>query len=196
MNKKFILLNTPTFILCLGLIGCANIPSHIIVSPNIELMPNLVHKNKKIKLNIADNRTAEHIVQIVKDGNETIFLAANEKLETTISNTLSKHWEKQKLTLDKNAINKITISIEKAILNINQTTFKYTEQSEIILNVTVNHKLQSLSIAFKNRGNSEGPLKADIAVLERNFNQRLSNLLTQILTSSKIHDFLNSPNRR
>jgi len=56
--------------------------------------------------------------------------------------------------------------------------------------VIVNNGSETLTSTFKNRGNSDGPFKADIAVLERNFNERLAKLLQQIIANQKINDFL------
>jgi uncharacterized lipoprotein len=153
-------------------------------------MKGITHYNKQAQLNVIDMRTANHIVQIMRKNKANTLVSAKEKFDNTVKNTLSKHWQQQGLTINNNAVNKIDISIEKAVISVNQTTLEYEVQTEILLKVIVNNGDKTLTISFKNRGNSEGPLKADIAVLERNFNQRLTKLLLQILTNKKINDFL------
>lgn len=179
-----------TFILVLGLNGCANIPSHVIVAPDIMITPAITHNNKQAQLDVVDMRTANHVVQIMRKGEASTLVSAQERLEETIKNNLSKHWKKQGLVINGNAINTINISIEKAVISVSQETMEYKVQTEIVLKVTVKNGSQTLKSTFKNRGNSDGPLQADIAVLERNFNQRLANLLQQILANKKISDFL------
>lgn len=176
--------------LMLGLNGCANIPSHIIVTPEITSTPATSYHNKQAQLDVIDMRTATHIVQIMRAGEAATLVSAQERLEDTIKATLKKHWHKQALTIDSYANNTINISIEKAIISVTQDTMEYKVQTEIVLKVTANNGNQTLTSTFKNRGNSDGPLQADIAVLERNFNQRLSKLLQQILANQKISDFL------
>ena len=177
-------------LLLLGLYGCANVPSHIIIAPEIMNVSNTVQINKKAQLDVVDMRTSNHIVQIMREGKAAILVSAQERLENTIQDTLTEHWKKQHLTLNNNAINNINISIDKAIINVEQATFEYKVQTEIILKVIVNNGSETLTSTFKNRGNSDGPFKADIAVLERNFNERLAKLLQQIIANQKINDFL------
>jgi uncharacterized lipoprotein len=179
-----------TLSLVLGLNGCATIPSHVIVAPDVMVTPAVFHNNKQAQLNVIDMRTAIHVVQITREGEAATLVSAQERLENTINNTLSKHWKKQGLILGANSINTINVAIEKAVISVAQETMSYKVQTEIILKVTINNGSQTLTNTFSNRGNSDGPLQADVAVLERNFNLRLAKLLQQILANKKISDFL------
>ena len=179
-----------TLSLVLGLNGCATIPSHVIVAPDIMVTPAVFHNNKQAQLDVIDMRTAIHVVQITREGEAATLVSAQERLENTINNNLSKHWKKQGLVLSANSINTINVAIEKAVISVAQETMSYKVQTEIILKVTINNGSQTLTNTFSNRGNSDGPLQADVAVLERNFNLRLAKLLQQILANKKISDFL------
>lgn len=179
-----------TLSLVLGLNGCATIPSHVIVAPDIMVTPAVFHNNKQAQLDVIDMRTAIHVVQITREGEAATLVSAQERLENTINNNLSKHWKKQGLILGANSINTINVAIEKAVISVAQETMSYKVQTEIILKVTINNGSQTLTNTFSNRGNSDGPLQADVAVLERNFNLRLAKLLQQILANKKIGDFL------
>jgi len=176
---------TSVFIAMMTLSGCANIPNYVIIAPDIATSPAVVY-NKETQFNVVDMRTAHHIVQIMRKGEAATLISAQNRLEDTIKNSLRKHWQAQGLVINGNAINTIGISIEKAIISVNQEMMKYTAQTEIVIKVTVYNGTQTLVNTFTNRGNSDGPLQADIAVLERNFNQRLTNLLQQILANKKI----------
>lgn len=177
-------------LLVLGLSGCANIPNHVIVAPDIIMTPAISYSNKQAQLDVVDMRTASHVIQIMREGEAAKLVSAQERLEDTIKHNLSKHWKKQGLAINDSSVNTIKLSIEKAVISVTQQTIEYKVQTEITLKVTINNGLQTLTSSFNNRGNSEGPLQADIAVLERNFNQRLAKLLKQILTNQEITDFL------
>lgn len=185
--KHLTLLTFLTFSL---LTACANTPSHLIVSPDIVATPNLEYNNKYAQLNVIDMRTASHIVQILREGDAATVISPEQSLEDTIQKTLLNQWQKQGLNIASVANNAINITIEKAVISVDQKMMNYNSQSEIVLKVQINNGLQTLTSTFKNRGNSEGPLKADIAILERNFNQRLTSLLTEILANPKINDFI------
>ena len=187
--KKHLLLATSLVITFL-LSACASAPSHLILSPEIIAQGSKLPSNKQASLNVVDMRTANHIIQILREGEAATLISAHDRLEDTINKSLSEHWQKQGLSIESNAVNSILITVEKAQINVEQKTLNYQADSEIVLKVAVNNSLQILTSTFTNRGNSNGPFKADIAVLERNFNQRLANLLTQILVNEKINQFL------
>lgn len=170
--------------------GCASSPSHLIIAPEVTATAKATHMNQQATLDVIDMRTANHLVQILREGEAATLFSAQERLEGIIKNSISKPWQVQGLTIKDTAVNSINIAIEKAIISVTQETMKYQVQSEIVLKVTVNNGQKTLTSTFQNRGNSKGPFKVDIAVLERNFNQRLANLLQQILANEKINQFL------
>lgn len=190
MKTKKNLLALTSLIMSLILSGCSSTPSHLIIAPEIITPSVIQHIDKKATLNVVDMRTANHVIQILRDGEAATLFSAQERLEDIIKNSLSKNWQQQGLTLQGNAVNSINVTIEKAIISVTQQTMSYQVKTEIVLNVTVNNSIQTLTSTFKNNGSSKGPFKADIAVLERNFNQRLANLLQQILVNEKINHFL------
>ena len=176
--------------LTLVLPGCTSLPSHVIVTPDVINSSTVYHNNKLAQLAVVDMRTANHIIQILHEGDAATLLSAQARLEDTIKKNLNKHWKKQGLDIQSSANNSISVAIEKSLISVVQETFKYKAQTEIVLKVTVNNGEETLTSTFKNNGSSGGPLQADIAVLERNFNQRLTNLLQQILVNEKISHFL------
>lgn len=176
--------------LALVLTGCASLPSHVIVAPDMTVTSAIYHNNKQAKLEVIDMRTANHMIQILREGDAAIILSAQDRLEDIINQSLKQHWQKQGLNIQSTGNNVISIAIEKSLISVSQQTFKYKAQTEIVLKVTVNNGAKTLTSTFKNSGSSNGPLKADIAVLERNFNLRLTNLLQQILVNEKISSFL------
>lgn len=172
------------------LAACSTAPTHLIVAPEINPVTNNRYVEKQVQLSVVDMRTSNHIVQILKEGKAATILSSQQRLEEIIAGTLSKGWDKQGLVFNPLSTEKITVVIEKAIISVYQATMGYDTQSEIVLQVTITNKEQTLTNTFKIRSNSEGPLQADIAVLERDFNHQLSNLLTSILVSKDITEFL------
>ncbi|MCW8834642.1 MAG: YajG family lipoprotein [Colwellia sp.] len=179
-----------TLALALLVSACATMPSHLIVAPDVLVTPHLQYNDKQTQLEVIDMRTANHIVQILQEGEAATLISAQERLEKIITQTLTEQWQKQGLTVIPLATNTISITIEKAVISVTQQAVNYQSQTEIVLKVSVNNGQQTLTSTFKNRGNSKGPLQADIAVLERNFNRRLASLITQILANEKINNFI------
>jgi uncharacterized lipoprotein len=177
-------------ILALLIAGCSSPPTHLILAPEIVNVPNHNYLNTQATLNVVDMRTSTHVVQILKEGKAATVLSSQQRLEKLITNVLTDAWQKQGVQFNQLSNTKINISIDKAINSVTQKTMTYTTQSEIIITVKIETPKQTLTNTFKTRGNSEGVLKADIAVLERDFNQNLNTLLTQIIKSEDVKAFL------
>jgi uncharacterized lipoprotein len=179
-----------TSVLLATVTACSTAPTHLIVTPQVQLPASNQFSNQEAKITVVDMRTSTHIVQILKEDKAATILSAEQRLEYIIKDVLTSQWHKQGLQFNATAKNDITVTIEKAIISVDQESVSYNTQSEIILKVSIDNTKQTLTSRFKNRAHSEGALKADIAVLEREFNQHLSTLLKQILTSKDINNFL------
>ncbi|TMM45084.1 YajG family lipoprotein [Colwellia ponticola] len=188
---KFIPFKTITLLfLLVSIVGCSTMPTHLIVSPQISLSPSNQLTGKEVQLHVVDMRTSPHIIQILEKNEPAIILSSEQRLENIIQDTLTTHWQQQGLAINGSAANKMTVTVKKAIISVDQESVSYSTQSEIIIEVSIDNSKQTLTSSFKTRAHSEGALKADVAVLEREFNQHLSTLLTQLLTSSDIKTFL------
>lgn len=171
--------------------ACSSAPSHIIIAPQLMNVSSLKYSNKQADFNVIDNRVASHIVQILKENQAAQLFSSQEHLQDTINTKLSQAFKKQGLVLIPNAntstaMNKLTIYIDAALISVQQDTLKYKANNEITLRAVVENKEQTLTKTFTTRGNSNGPLTADIAVLERDFNQQIGKVLTQILNNTEL----------
>lgn len=177
-------------VLLATLTACSTTPTHLIITPELYITASNQLFNKQASVAVVDMRTSTHIVQILKEDEAATILSAQKRIEDTIQGLLTKHWQQQGMLITASAKNKLTVTIEKAIISVTQESVSYTTQSEIIIKVTIDNAKQTLTTRFKNRAHSEGALNADIAVLEREFNHHLSTLLKQIINSKDIRNFL------
>tara|TARA_B110000116_G_C16770301_1_gene552969 strand:- start:211 stop:780 length:570 start_codon:yes stop_codon:yes gene_type:complete len=189
MNLKTVKSIALTLLLA-SIVSCSVAPTHLIVSPQVSLSPSNQLSGKEAQLNVEDMRTSTHIIQILEEDEAAIILSSEQRLEDIIQAILASQWQQHGLSLDNSAGNKITVTIEKAIISVAQESVSYSTQSEIIIKVSIDNTKQTLTSSFKNRAHSEGALNADVAELEREFNQHLSTLIKQILTSKDIKTFL------
>ena len=198
ISKKLILKKsasmkiTPTKIALLSLLlsACANDPTHLIVAPEVTSTSISHYQNKQAMLKVTDMRTNKNIVQILRKDQAAELYSSQELLESIIQKTFAQQLKKQGLTVNTLSNNNIEVFVDKAVIIVEQTLMKYTATNEIVLRVKVNNGEQTLTNTFKTRGSSNGPLGADIAVLERDFNQQLASLLTQVLSNTDIQNFI------
>jgi uncharacterized lipoprotein len=192
MTTQFVKIKHIIFtFLVVNILGCSHsLPSHLIVEPNVMVSPSNQLAYKEAQLSVIDMRTSPHIVQILEKNKAAVILSSLERIEDISQRVLTSQWQKQDLSFNSLAQNNMTVIIEKAIVSVEQKNMKYSAQTEIIINVKIDNGKQILTTTFKNRGYNEGSLDADISVLEYNFNQQLSTVLKEVLTSNDINTFL------
>jgi uncharacterized lipoprotein len=197
MNKKMInhkikVLAVTSLLVLLS--ACANKPSHVVISPDLTIANSTVNKanyqSKQASITISDMRSAQHVVQIIRKDEAAEVYSSQAPLAQVIERTLTSELKNQGLTVKTQANNKIEIIIDKALVSVQQEMIKYQVNNELVIRVKVNNSVQTLSKKFQVRGTSEGPLSGDIAVLERDFNQQLAQLLAKIINNTEIQSFI------
>lgn len=177
----------PITALLFVLSACSNGPTSVVIAPQIIPTNTYNFMNKSAQLNVIDSRSSTHVVQILKEGEAATLYSSQTSLSSVISKSLSDSLKVQNLSLKENDSNSITVFIDKALITVDQSMMKYTAKNEISLRVSVANGEQTLSKKYDTTGKSNGPLRADIAVLERDFNQQIGKVLTQILADKSIH---------
>ncbi|MFB0982264.1 MAG: YajG family lipoprotein [Alteromonadaceae bacterium] len=174
--------------------ACANKPTHVVIAPDLSITNSASsqsdYQNKQTNITVTDMRSAQHIVQILRKDKAAEIYSSQQPLKNIIKQTLTAEFKKQGLAINAQASNTIDIIIENSLISVQQEMMDYQVNNELVILVKVNNGKQTLSNTFKVRGTSEGLLSADIAVLERDFNQQLSNLLTQIISNTEIKNFI------
>jgi len=189
-----------TLIFAFTLSACTNTPTHIIVAPQLINTTPYTYKldsnKKQLNFVVIDNRVASHVVQILRANQAAQLFSSQKHLKNTVSTTLRQAFKTQGLVLSINSnteadMNKLTVYIDAALISVQQEALKYKANNEIILRAVVSNKAQTLTKTFTTKGNSNGPLSADLAVLERDFNQQLGKLLVRILNNTELRAAIN-----
>lgn len=192
INNKLKTLATTTLLVLLT--ACANKPTHVVIAPDLSITNSpsnqTEYQNKQASITVTDIRSAQHVVQILRNDEAAEIYSSQQPLSNIIKQTLISEFKKQGLAINAQANNAIEIIIENSLISVQQEMMKYQVNNELVIHVKVNNGEQTLSNTFKVRGTGEGPLSADIAVLERDFNQQLTKLLTQIISNVEIRNFI------
>ena len=186
---------TPVLILVLFLSSCAKTPSHLILAPELNLPTVSNYQNKQAQLNVTDLRIARHIIQVLHKGEAADLMTSQQILSESIKQVLKKEFERQGLSLKQTANNEtvdneIEVFIDEALIVVNQETMSYQAKSNISLRIKVINTEQTLTKTFNSVNKRNGSLIADIAVLEYDFNQQLTNTLINILTNDEVIQFI------
>jgi len=179
-----------TLLLTLSLLAmlsaCSSAPTHVVISPELSGYSKGVYFDNKVQLNVTDQRSTNYIVQILQDDKPAQLLSSQNTLTNIIKETISPVLRKQGLGIDTFSNVYLDIMIDNALINVEQSLFNYTAKNTIALRVLVKNGDTVLTKNFNISGSSNGPLKADIAVLERDFNNQLAATLVRITNSFEI----------
>ena len=172
------------------LVACANAPTSVVVSPEVMISQSSLNANKSATLTVQDMRTAQHIIEIKKKDQAAQLLSLGNSLTSAIQTPMQKSFEKTGLLISGSSGNQVTLFINSALISVEQELTKYSSASQIRLTAKVENNNETLTKTFNSKTTSEGVLKADIAVLERDFSQQLANLLGQIAQDPEISQYL------
>ena len=173
--------------------GCASVPQQVILAPT--LIPQQYNPDtlSEIDLDVVDNRRQRHLLQIKQGSEQRKLLSANRSPGKLLNQTITQGLSQQGYQLTPTANVVMTVEIEKMLINLNQETVEYQANNDIALKVIVKKEGKTLTKRFSSKGESHGPLKADVSVLERLFNEQLGQLINQLLNDSQIKDYLHKP---
>ncbi|ASP46787.1 YajG family lipoprotein [Cognaticolwellia beringensis] len=181
----FIILSATTLLL-----ACSTPIKQVIVSPELNIGNSNAYQQKLAQLRFSDLRSSPHIVQILRTGEAAQLFSPQQALVETVEMSLSSALKANGLQIQPQAANQVELIIDHALVSVQQEMVKYSAKSQMNVRVVIDNDQGSLTKAFKITGISNGPLKADLAVLERDFNQQLAKLLTQIVQSEELQQFI------
>jgi len=194
MKKYTLLQKISLLLLASQLYACSSTEQRIVISPEPSVATNQLYRQTQAQLNVADLRTSSHIIQILSENKAAILINSSNALSDILTEQFTKLFAQQGLHINPQSNKAINIAINKALITVQQDLVKYQTNSEIIMQVKVSNPPRVLTKSFRIRGKSNGPLTADIAVLSRDFNQQLAELIQQIMTDPEIQAFITHNN--
>ena len=182
---KLLLLSTTSLFF-----ACSSPIKHVIVSPDLQISSSNIYQQKQVQLRFSDVRSAKHIVQILRIGEATELYPPQQPIVNIVEKSLTSAFTASGLQVRTQAVNQVEVIIDNALVNVQQELVKYSASNQINFRVLINNGEGTLTKSFKISASNIGALKADIAVLERDFNQQLAKLLTQIVQSKELQQFI------
>lgn len=176
-------------ILVVMLGGCAQTPTHFILAPDQTAGPVQINADGARNLTVNDMRAQQYIIRINRGEEQSTLVSLSQSPIATVEQSLLARFAKHSVSLENVTYN---VDINDLIINVAQQAIKYESASQLTLTVRVNNGATTLNKTFKRAGTSHGPLQADLAVLERDFNLLLSQMLDDITTDDELLNLVNS----
>ncbi len=175
--------------------ACSSTPKSLIIAPELITSANeqaysAIYNNKIAAIDVQDLRANRHILQILRSNKAAEIINSAQEIKAVIKKSLTQILTRQGLTLSDNSTQKIHLFIDSALINVQQSLVKYNANNEIVLRIEIQDQDKTLNKVFRSHGKSNGPLTADLAVLERDFNQQLAQLINQIVNDKEVQQFI------
>lgn len=177
----------------LALSGCASGTQQLIIAPQTTVKFANIYSQINTKLNTSDMRASTHIVQILRNDKAAELTNSATPMSIIVEKSLTDLFSQQGLAItntDSTSKVDITVFIDAALISVQQSLMKYQANNAIVLRLQIKNSDKILTKTFNIHGKSNGPFNADLAVLERDFNQQLSDLLQQIVGDTEIQSFI------
>ena len=172
--------------------GCESTPQQLVIAPQTINSNGKHFLQKSAEVSVNDLRNKIHVIEIIKEDSAAQLINTSSHLGQTLAEHFTKALVDSGLNIAAASNNTITLIINNAEIKVKQSLLKYQASTQLTLTVKVATNEQVLTKTYNSKLNSEGALKADIAVLERDFNQQLSALLQQIVNDSEVYQFIKS----
>lgn len=169
--------------------GCTTAPSNFIINAAPSYTDNSL-TNSSVNIDVTDFRTRQDILQTNKAG-KISYLPAQAPTSSLVKQGLLSSFNQLKPTIRHGFnSNLVKVNIGKMSIKLTQDSFSYNTKTLIELNVTLDSGDKVVNKTFKRTGASKGPLKADIAVMEQDFNQLLYLILNDISQDPQVINYL------
>ncbi|REL25677.1 hypothetical protein DXX93_03305 [Thalassotalea euphylliae] len=176
------------------LAACSTKPSQVIVAPQISQSATPIYSGKQISLNVIDLRTSNHLIQILRKGKPAELFSPAQSLPDALNASLNQYLTAQGLATQEpntqDGATAMTVSIEKALVSVQQSLVKYQASSEIRLLINITKGDKTYSQVLTSKGKSNGPISADVAVLERDLNQQLGKVISDLANHPELIAFM------
>lgn len=176
----------------LTLVGCSQKPNQMIIAPDVRAVSSNAFAGYSAKVSVEDLRTHLHIIEVKKEGKASHLVSNANDFATALKQQLTQALKTNQLQISPSNQQQFAVTINQAYVKVAQSLSRYKANSKITLTVQVNKGDSTLTKTYNSKSSSEGLLTADMAVLERDFNQQLGALITQIVNDTEIHQFVRS----
>ncbi len=171
--------------------GCASSPQQMVIAPQLQSVTTKAFQGRSAQLSVRDLRNKVHVIEISKADDAAVLVNSSSNITEVIETHFRQALSQAGLNINDNADNKLSLIINNAEIKVAQQLMKYAAKSLLTLTVKVDSSAQTFTKTYSSKLNSEGVLTADLAVLERDFNQQLAKLLLQIVNDNEIVPYLN-----
>ncbi|SDI58832.1 uncharacterized lipoprotein [Ferrimonas sediminum] len=182
-------MNKILLIAALLLGGCASTPNTLILAPDAPMVASHSPQGQ-LRMETVDHRSEQYLVEIRSGDGAAQLLSPAEPPRQLLDKGVRNALTRMGFDIDPAASTQMTLSLDRLVMEVNQTTFKHDANSQLDATVFIDNNGRQLTKRFTVRSNFNGPLKPDMSRIEREMNDRLTQLMTDIVTDAEVQQYL------
>ena len=180
-----------SLIALVALSGCASqMPSHIALNPQVPDIQTQSHSLQSLTLETIDTRPANFIVRFNNGDEAAKLVSPSEAPRRQMDEVFREGLIKAGYQVTPSSMKQIQFQLEQLLTDVNDTTFGYEANSNIVINVIAKNDRDTLTKRYTARNTVTGPFSADFATLELAINKLLDELSSKILTDPELNTFI------
>ncbi len=170
--------------------GCASHPQSLILAPT-EPMPTLTAAHSSsVALTSTDHRTDTFLVRIQEGDGPAQLINASSNPRALLESGLRDGLSRQGYAMSGQGQVRMALTLEELRVDVDQSAMRHAANSRATATLVVEQDNRQLVKRYQARGELTGVLKVESAVLEREVNDRLNQLLNAMLNDPELHQFI------
>ncbi|QLE86428.1 MULTISPECIES: YajG family lipoprotein [Shewanella] len=174
------------------LAGCASSqPTHIALSPQAPNVEVQTQSSQRLAIETIDTRKANFVVRMHKGDDAAKLVSPSETPRKQIDSLFRDGFRQAGYVIDPSATEHVQIQLEKLLADVNENTFGYEANTEVVINVIANNsRNRTLTKRYTAKNNHSGPFSPDFAKMELAINQLIADLSRDILQDPELNQFI------
>ncbi|HIF9273440.1 TPA: YajG family lipoprotein [Photobacterium damselae] len=173
--------------------ACASQPTAL---PTIPLTPTLtlthqsLNVSEPMQLQVNDLRQLKYIAIVDSGRNNVDAYQSRQPLTGVFHRALSQQLQSQGVKLVSQSSNKMTIAIQTAQVNVDQSLVKYQMNTALQLSLTVTTSHGKFVKQYSGKASKEAPLEASLEDMQQSMDKLISSVLHDIATDAELNQYL------
>ncbi|WP_154139867.1 YajG family lipoprotein [Photobacterium damselae] len=173
--------------------ACASQPTAL---PTIPLTPTLtlthqsLNVSEPMQLQVNDLRQLKYIAIVDSGRNNVDAYQSRQPLTEVFLRALSQQLQSQGVKLVSQNSNKMTIAIQTAQVNVDQSLVKYQMNTALQLSLTVTTSHGKFVKQYSGKASKEAPLEASLEDMQQSMDKLISSVLHDIATDAELNQYL------
>lgn len=179
--------------LILTVVGCAPKPQNMIINPPEPLDYTNTYRGQNFKVVVQDTRREKHLLKVLDSDGDAVYHKPGSPIVENLMMSLKQSFKAQGLTVNDYAGPQLQLDIIQMETVVQQTMVDYDAALSVEFKLTVDHlNNRTYHKVFTGQSTRSGVLKFDLALLERDMNALIKQVLAEMYADKFVQQSIQS----